>query len=218
MTHYIACCWLAAWLLHRLGAPPVNYYNQGNREYAAGRYAQAEQAYRKAAVRGPLQARAYFNAGNAAYRRGDYGRAVTYYESALDGDPNDADVWHNLELARRKAEAQTADAPPAPAAEKRGLALARSPASPAMSSPSRNGETDADRLLSRMRAEERRLSGYLAPRPVEINTGDSGRDIFDLPPDQLADYIREQTQAGYPFKPGSSLWEKKKEEKDEIDW
>jgi tetratricopeptide (TPR) repeat protein len=217
-THYVVWFWLWAGVLKLAGVPPENYYNQGNRWYQAGQFAQAEQAYARACGEPRLRYAAFFNAGNAAYRRGDYGRALLDYEGALDAKPEDEDAWHNLELARQRAASANAGTRADAAAPPREHSLALLPPPSAARVLSGSAGSGADQALSQIRAQEHRLSGYFSPRREEINTGATGRDIFDLPPDQLAAYIRRETLAGYPFKPGSSLQENQEKQSDEVDW
>lgn len=55
------------------------------------------------------RARLLYNAGNAAARGGGWMVAVAYYTEALKGAPRDADLWFNLEYARREAGLEPAD-------------------------------------------------------------------------------------------------------------
>jgi tetratricopeptide (TPR) repeat protein len=55
------------------------------------------------------RSRLLYNAGNAAARGGEWMVAVVYYTEALKGAPRDADLWSNLEYARREAGLEPAD-------------------------------------------------------------------------------------------------------------
>ena len=55
------------------------------------------------------RSRLLYNAGNAAAREGGWMLAVAYYTEALKGAPRDADLWFNLEYARREAGLEPAD-------------------------------------------------------------------------------------------------------------
>jgi len=58
----------------------------------------------KATTLDPLErGRLLYNAGNAAARGGSWFEAVGYYNEALHVTPRDADLWANLEYARREA-------------------------------------------------------------------------------------------------------------------
>jgi len=51
-----------------------------------------------------------FDLGNVAYRSGHLLKAVAYYTAATEHLRRDADLWHNLELARSRAGLEPADA------------------------------------------------------------------------------------------------------------
>lgn len=85
--------------------------------------------------------------------------------------------------------------------------------------------------LARLRAvpppapQERTLAQNGEPRPMGrylpngVGAGPGGReDIFTLPPEDLAEYIKTQTLAGYPFRPGSSLPERRTVKDEVEDW
>jgi tetratricopeptide (TPR) repeat protein len=55
------------------------------------------------------RSRLLYNAGNAAARDGGWMVAVAYYTEALEGAPRNADLWFNLEYARREAGLEPAD-------------------------------------------------------------------------------------------------------------
>ena len=55
------------------------------------------------------RSRLLYNAGNAAARDGGWMMAVAYYTEALKGAPRDADLWFNLEYARREVGLEPAD-------------------------------------------------------------------------------------------------------------
>jgi tetratricopeptide (TPR) repeat protein len=186
MIRYICAVWLWTWLSGLAGIPAENYYNQGNRWYRAGRYDLAEGAYRHAAQGERVRVKALFNAGNAAFQRGEYTRAMDDYTQVLELDPLDPDAWHNLELARRKA----------------------------------NPEGNEEQVGAGARHAKERTATPEGLTGGEDAAGSTGReDIFSLPPEALADYLREQTQAGYPFRPGSSVRGPKEEKQDDVvDW
>lgn len=53
-------------------------------------------------VEGRASAAVHFNAGVARYRQGDFPRAVAHWRAARQQRPRDADVLHNLALARSR--------------------------------------------------------------------------------------------------------------------
>ena len=59
------------------------------------------------------RSRLLYNAGNAAARDGGWMMAVAYYTEALKGAPRDADLWFNLEYARREVGLFTQHSPSA---------------------------------------------------------------------------------------------------------
>lgn len=69
--------------------------------YVKGRYQQAIRLYGQLLEHG-ANADIYYNQANAYYRAGDITRAVLSYERALLLSPGDADIRHNLEIARSK--------------------------------------------------------------------------------------------------------------------
>jgi tetratricopeptide (TPR) repeat protein len=204
VTQFIAVLWIYNWLIHLAGVPPENYYNAGNRLYAAGNYQAAEHYYRNVFKYPALGAAALYNAGNAEYFQGHWQKAADYFESALRIRPDDEDAWFNLELARRRMEIESGT--PAANSAKPGLG--------AKKRPGRKGE------------EQQRVENSAADKKAHLDSGEgetvesySPADIFSLPPEGLADYIRELTKAGYPFRPGSSLVKSTTtRQPDEIDW
>jgi Ca-activated chloride channel family protein len=79
-------------------------FNQGNRDYRAGDFSGAADAYQKSLDDGKDSPDSHYNIGNAKFQSGDYEGAVSAYQDALSLDPKDADAQHNLDLARRKLE------------------------------------------------------------------------------------------------------------------
>ncbi len=77
------------------------YYNEGNKAYREGRFADALDVYREAVSAGARHSALYYNLGNTHYRLGNLGRAILNYERALRLAPSDEDARANLELARQ---------------------------------------------------------------------------------------------------------------------
>ncbi len=202
--------WLALfWLLRSwLPIPGVNYFNAANACYEQGRYEQALDYYQRLFQDPHLGGRAYYNAGNTAFHQGRYQQALKWYEKALQVMPEDEDVWHNFTLANQKLIAQNKQA----GQDSQSQSSRKPP-----KSRQRLGTSAADRLLARAGAEEYRLRPALNQQSRRKVKGSFSQDIFNLPPQELIAYIKNQTQAGYPFKAGSSL--KKEEPRDnEVDW
>jgi len=219
---------VAFWLLlklvlHWLGAPPENYYNLGNHYYRAGDYLEAENAYRTAFAGQRTAVAAYFNAGNAAFHRGDYAQAVFYFEAALNRNPDDEDIWHNLELARTRLGEKTPTHPSPGRGRLGGTRPEREgegapgPARASENKTARPPVSPEERFLQRARERESRWEGYFSPWPRSGKARNGAQDIFSLPPEELAKVIREQTRAAYPFRPGSSL-RRPPPPRDGVDW
>ena len=69
--------------------------------YSKGKYLDAIEAYEAALKKGE-SASLYYNLGNAYFRTDNVTRAVINYEKARRFAPGDADIIHNLEVARSK--------------------------------------------------------------------------------------------------------------------
>lgn len=81
-------------------------FQRGLDAYRAGEYGLAAQHWQQClgdGVRGAARGHVLYDLGNARYRQGRLLDAVGYYEAALELLPRDADLWSNLELARREA-------------------------------------------------------------------------------------------------------------------
>lgn len=91
-----------------LGAGSRRDYNLGNAAYRRGDYAGASEAWRRSleGANALEQAAAHYNLGNAAFMQKDWDAAINAYEEALRLTPEDEDIKHNLELAKRRREEQ----------------------------------------------------------------------------------------------------------------
>jgi tetratricopeptide (TPR) repeat protein len=76
--------------------------------YADGDYPRAIAAYREVLNAGYFSGSLYYDLGSACHRSGEQGWAIAYLEEARRLSPRDADIRHNLALARGGARA---DAP-----------------------------------------------------------------------------------------------------------
>ncbi len=72
-----------------------------NQFYADKDYARAIEAYREVIARGVESAELYYNLGNASFKHGDLGHAIANYLKARRLAPDNEDIRHNLEFARR---------------------------------------------------------------------------------------------------------------------
>ncbi len=77
-------------------------FDQANRLYEQGRFAEAATAYEKLAASGTATANVWFNLGNAAYKSGQFGRAISAYRIAERLTPRDAALRANLQFVRGK--------------------------------------------------------------------------------------------------------------------
>ncbi|MBQ3174561.1 MAG: tetratricopeptide repeat protein [Bacteroidales bacterium] len=75
---------------------------RANDAYSLGEYSKALDIYGHIEKDGYVSARLWYNMGNACYKLQEDGKAILYYERALKLDPSNADVKHNLEIARLK--------------------------------------------------------------------------------------------------------------------
>lgn len=93
---------LGAWLcIQALTAQePGAAFDQANKLYEQGKYADAITAYEKLLQAGQVSAPLYFNLGNAQFKAGQPGRAVASYLRAERLTPRDPDIQANLNFAR----------------------------------------------------------------------------------------------------------------------
>ena len=73
------------------------------KDYDAGRYAEAAEAYERLAEAAPRNASLHYDLGNALFKSGKLGPAVASYERAFALDPRDHDGRFNLEFALKRA-------------------------------------------------------------------------------------------------------------------
>lgn len=82
-----------------LGDEATTLFQQGNRYYAAGQYAEATTAYEKVLASGKENWQVHFNLGNAYFKQRQIGKAILYYEKAGALDADNEDILFNLQLA-----------------------------------------------------------------------------------------------------------------------
>jgi tetratricopeptide (TPR) repeat protein len=78
-------------------------FNQANKFYEEGKYAQAAAAYGKIVQAGTVSPALYFNLGNARLKAGQVGWAIRAYRQAEVLAPRDPDIRANLQIARSQA-------------------------------------------------------------------------------------------------------------------
>lgn len=78
--------------------------------YNAGDYDRAASIWKEELDGGLKNPEILYNLGNASYREGKLGFAILYYESALRLKPNDADIQHNLKVAKAQTRDKTEEA------------------------------------------------------------------------------------------------------------
>jgi tetratricopeptide (TPR) repeat protein len=88
-------------------ALPAAAFDQANRLYEEGRFAEAVSAYEKLAQSGQVSAALYFNLGNAYFKSGQIGRAIAAYREAQQITPRDPDLRANLQFARNQTPSPT---------------------------------------------------------------------------------------------------------------
>jgi len=77
-------------------------FDQANKLYEQGKYAEAATAYENLVPSAPASAAIYFNLGNAWYKAGQSGRAIAAYRLAEKLAPRDPNLRFNLNFVRKK--------------------------------------------------------------------------------------------------------------------
>src|SRR6266446_10846926 len=77
-------------------------FDQANRLYEQGKFAEAATAYENLVPSAPASAAVYFNLGNAWYKAGQSGRAIAAYRQAEKLAPRDPNLRFNLNFVRKK--------------------------------------------------------------------------------------------------------------------
>lgn len=81
----------------------VDYHSlmsSGNKQYEAGEFAEAAQAYEKVLMADGATSSLYYNLGCSYFNLKQYGNAILNFEKAKQLDPRDPDIQHNLEFSR----------------------------------------------------------------------------------------------------------------------
>ncbi len=98
-------------IIFALGIPTFNVrasdpavaFEQANKYYEEGKYADAATAYNKLLAAGDASEALYFNRGNALFKMGQVGRAIASYRQAQQLSPRDPALRANLQFARTRA-------------------------------------------------------------------------------------------------------------------
>jgi tetratricopeptide (TPR) repeat protein len=98
---FALCLTLAAPMLR--AAEPAGGFDEGNRLYEEGKYADAVKAYDQLLAAGRASAALYFNRGDAQFKLGQVGEAIDSWRQAEELSPRDPDVRENLDFARTQA-------------------------------------------------------------------------------------------------------------------
>ncbi len=78
-------------------------FENANKSYEEGKYADAATAYGKLIAAGSVSEALYFNRGNALLKMGQIGRAIASYRQAEFLFPRDPELRANLQSARARA-------------------------------------------------------------------------------------------------------------------
>jgi Ca-activated chloride channel family protein len=102
-----------------VGPRPEIDFDRGHAAFRAGRLAEAEEAFRRAARAAPppLASRALQNAGNVLAAAGDRDGAARAFGEALLADPSNEDARFDLEVLLRERERAAAEDRPQPRAD-----------------------------------------------------------------------------------------------------
>jgi tetratricopeptide (TPR) repeat protein len=82
----------------------VSAFENANKLYEEGHFAESAAAYEKLLAGGRASAAVYFNLGNSCFKSGQVGRAIVNYRLAEQLAPRDADIRANLRFARNNVE------------------------------------------------------------------------------------------------------------------
>lgn len=86
-------------------------FEQGNAQYAKGKYKDAINTYQKILSWGYQSETVYFNLGNAYYKTDEIASALLYYEKARKLAPGDDDINFNIQLTNLKTTDKIDEAP-----------------------------------------------------------------------------------------------------------
>ncbi|MCI0743955.1 MAG: tetratricopeptide repeat protein [Verrucomicrobia subdivision 3 bacterium] len=89
----------------------IQKFDQANRLYEQGQFAEAAAAYQGLAASGAGTATVFYNLGNAWFKAGQLGRAVAAYRQAEKLEPRDPNIRFNLNFARKQVTGSDAPEP-----------------------------------------------------------------------------------------------------------
>jgi tetratricopeptide (TPR) repeat protein len=102
LSAFLACSSFAA-----LATTSEAVFEDANRLYDQGKFAEAAGAYSKLIEQGSAPSALYFNLGNASFKSGQVGRAIAAYREAERLSPRDPDVRANLQHVRDQVQGPT---------------------------------------------------------------------------------------------------------------
>lgn len=105
-------CVLSSSLVPVGAADEASPFEQSNRLYEEGKFAEAAAGYRRMLDGGRVSPALYFNFGNALFKSGHVGEAIFNYRLAQEQAPRDPDIRANLRFARNQVDGGAAAPPP----------------------------------------------------------------------------------------------------------
>ena len=90
---------------------PIAQFDQANRLYEQGKFADAAAGYQQLIAAGYTSSTVYYNLGNAWFKAGQLGRSVAAYRRAQELSPRDPNILFNLDFARRQVAGSSAPPP-----------------------------------------------------------------------------------------------------------
>lgn len=84
------------------GSPADTLIRNAEAQYNEGNYFEAIENYEQVISLGYDAAEIYYNLGNSYYKLNDFTSAILFYEKARKLDPNDEDIYFNLQLANSR--------------------------------------------------------------------------------------------------------------------
>jgi len=101
LRHCLSAIFVFAWLIRLSASELETGFDQANKLFERGKYAEAAAAYEKLIAAGHVSPSLYFNLGNAFFKAGQPGRAIVAYRQAELLTPRDPDVQANLAFVRK---------------------------------------------------------------------------------------------------------------------
>src|SRR5437867_3328477 len=89
-------------------ADAIAIFDQANRMYEQGKFAEAAAAYQQVISLGHTSSTIYYNLGNAWFKAGQIGRSIVAYRRAEDLAPRDPNIRFNLNFARKQVSGSNA--------------------------------------------------------------------------------------------------------------